>query len=51
MPQQLERQKVEAMIRAKLIELVRLAAQHDISIDTLMYEALDLCDAEGSSSR
>ena len=44
MPQQLERQKIEAMIRLKLIELIRLAAQHDIRIDTLMYEALDCCD-------
>lgn len=39
---------IEAVIREKLIELVRLSAEHGIRIDTLMYEALDLCDVEGS---
>jgi hypothetical protein len=46
MPQQLERPEVEVMIRAKLVELIQLAAEHAIDIQTLMHEALDFCDPE-----
>jgi hypothetical protein len=42
-----KRRDIEAMIRDKLIELIRLSADHGIRIDALMYEALDLCDVEG----
>ena len=46
MPQQFERQEVKAMLKAKLIELIRLAVRHGIDIQTLMHEALDFCDPE-----
>ena len=47
----LDRQDAEAFIRAKLIELIRMSAEHGIRIDALMYEALDQCDSEPSFSR
>jgi hypothetical protein len=37
---------IEATIRSKLIELIRLSAEHSINIDKLMYDALDFCDSE-----
>jgi len=46
MPNDVQRRDIENAIRAKLIELVRLAAAHGIRIEPLMYEALDICDAE-----
>jgi hypothetical protein len=46
MPQQLERPEVEAMIRAKLVELIQLAAEHAIDIQTLIYKTLARCDPE-----
>ena len=41
-----ERREAEAMIRAKLIELIHLATAHGIDIQALMHEALDHCDPE-----
>lgn len=40
------RRDIEAVIRVKLIELIRLASKHGIRIDALMREALYFCDAE-----
>jgi hypothetical protein len=42
----LERREVEAMIRAKLVELIQLAAEHGIDIQTLMHKTLARCDPE-----
>lgn len=36
----------KAAIRAKLVELIRLAAQHGIDIQALIFEALDIADVE-----
>ncbi len=33
-------------IRAKLVEMIRLAADHSIDIEALIYEALDIADLE-----
>jgi len=46
MPNNPSRHDIENVIRMKLIELIRLGAEHGIRIEHLMYEALDLCDAE-----
>ncbi len=43
---QLTRPEVKAMLKAKLIELIHLAVEHGIDIQTLMHEALDHCDPE-----
>ena len=40
------RRDIEAVIRTKLVELIRLSTEHGIRIETLMREALDLCDPE-----
>ena len=40
------RSDVEATIRTKLIELIRLSTERGIRIETLMREALDICDPE-----
>ena len=42
---------IEALIRSKLIELVRLGSEHGIRIEALMREAIELCDAEPPFSR
>jgi hypothetical protein len=34
------------MIRTKLVELIRLGAEHGINVETLMREALEFCDVE-----
>jgi hypothetical protein len=47
----LQRRNVEFDIRAKLVELIRLSAQHGIPIESLMHDALDRCDPEGPFSR
>ena len=46
MPNDVQRRDIDNAIRAKLIELVRLAAAHGIRSEPLMSEALDICDAE-----
>jgi len=46
-----DRQDAQAFIHAKLIELVRMSAEHGIRIDALMYKALEFCDAEPPFSR
>ena len=35
-------------IRAKLVEMIRLAAEYGIDIEMLIYEALDIADVEGA---
>lgn len=40
------RREIEAIIRTKLIELIRLCTKHGIRIETLMRGALDICDPE-----
>ena len=46
MSTQLDRPAIKAFIRAKLIELIRLSSEHGIDIQSLMYEALHMCDRE-----
>ncbi len=47
-----QRRDIEALIRAKLIELIRLSCEHNIRIEWLMNEALEVCDPEeGSADR
>jgi hypothetical protein len=36
-----------AMLKASLVELIRLAAAQNIDIEPLMREAIDICDPEG----
>jgi hypothetical protein len=33
-------------IRAKLVQMIRLASAHGIDIEALIYEALDIADVE-----
>jgi hypothetical protein len=51
MSREISKTEIENLIRAKLAELIRLAAQHGIGIEPLIYEALDLCDPEPPLSR
>ena len=46
MSKQLDRPEIEAMLRAKLIELIELSCEHGIDIQSLMNEALHICDPE-----
>jgi hypothetical protein len=46
MSNDVQRPEIEQIIRAKLIELIRLSADHGIDIERLMYDALDFCDPE-----
>jgi hypothetical protein len=36
----------KSAIRARLVELIRLAKEHGIDIEGLMYEALEIADME-----
>ena len=38
--------EIEDLIRAKLIELIELGMEHHIPVHTLMFEALDIADAQ-----
>jgi hypothetical protein len=40
------RRDIEAAIRTKLIELIRLSVQHGIDIERLIREAVDFCDPD-----
>jgi hypothetical protein len=46
-----QRRDIEALIRAKLIELIRLSCEHNIRIERLMHEALELSDPEEGMCR
>jgi hypothetical protein len=50
MPNDLRQLDTEAVIRAKLVELIRLCADHGINFERLAREAIDFCDAEGPHS-
>jgi hypothetical protein len=38
---------IETLIRAKLIELIRLSCEHGIDIEGLMRDAISFCDPDG----
>jgi len=46
MTQNLYRPEIEDSIRTHLMTLIRLADQHGIDIQRLMYQALEQCDVE-----
>jgi hypothetical protein len=45
------RSDIEALIRSKLIVLIRLSSERGIRIAALMHEALEHCDAEPPFNR
>lgn len=51
MTTQLDRPALEAMLRAKLVELIELSMEHHIDIMTLIDDALHIADYESIARR